>query len=427
MGIRAGGLKPKDALDYWRSRAPVTPGEYQAMSEQARARAFTVAGLARRDQVAEVHKALQTALENGEPLSQFKKRIRPLMEKKGWTGKKAWRVENIYRTNTQQAYQAGRYKQMKAVAETRPYWRYVAVQDKRTRPTHLALHGRVYRHDHKFWQRWYPPNGYMCRCTVQTLSADQVEARGLEIQTTTPRLIEPIDPATGNKMPAVPLVSDIGWSGNVGRDWLAGLVPHELKGKVRTLAKRAICRDGKGLYAKGNPCAPPIETFDRRHITRVDPKDLMPKGLPEEEYVRAFLAEFGLTDINAATVHTLPGNIPVPISKALFWDREFNRWKSTKGGRGEYVRLLARAITDPFEVWHTPVHLMPGNAKFDALRLVRMFEIPGKDIGGYVAFALIGRQWKASTAFFPKVDRSQRAIHAYLDKYRVGTLIYREP
>lgn len=225
MPTEPGNLEPKAALEYWRSRAPVTPGQYKAMSQQARARAFSVAGLARRDQVAEVHKALLTALEKGEPLAKFKKRLRLLLEMKGWTGRKAWRVENIYRTNMQSAYQAGRYAQMKAVAEARPYWRYVAVMDRRTRPTHRALHGRVYRHDHEFWDQWYPPNGFMCRCTVQTLSADQVEARGLEVQAKTPRLIEPIDPRTGNKMPAVPLVPDAGWSGNVGRDWLAGLTP----------------------------------------------------------------------------------------------------------------------------------------------------------------------------------------------------------
>ena len=200
----------------------------------------------------------------------------------------------------------------------------------------------------------------------------------------------------------------------------------EYTGRIETVATRAICRDGKGLYADGNPCAPPIETFDRRHIIKVDPADLMPKGLPDEKYVRAFLKEFGLNDINASTVHTLPGNIPVPISKALFWDRTLQKWKATKGHRQEYVRLLARTILDPFEVWHTPARLVP-KGRLDSLRLIRLFEIPGRDIGGYVAFTLIGRRWMGSTAFFPKVDRSQKAIHAYLNDYRMGTLIYREP
>ena len=225
MALEAGNPTPKEALEYWRSRAPVTPAEYKSMTAQARARAFSVAGLARRDQVAEIHAALTEAIENGETLAAFKKRIRPLMERKGWTGRKAWRVENIYRTNMQQVYQAGRYAQMQQTTKARPYWRYVAVKDGRTRPTHRALNGRVYPHDHDFWQQWYPPNGFMCRCTVQTLSAAQVEARGLKVQTKTPNLIEPIDHRTGRKMPAVPLRPDPGWEGNVGRDWLAGVTP----------------------------------------------------------------------------------------------------------------------------------------------------------------------------------------------------------
>ena len=213
---------------------------------------------------------------------------------------KAWRVDNIYRTNMQSAYMAGRYAQMQTTTKTRPYWRYVAVKDGRTRPTHRAMNGKVFPHDHEFWDSWYPPNGFRCRCTVQTLSQAQVEARGLTVEERMPRMIEPIGPG-GVKMPARPLRPDPGFSGNVGRDWLAGLAPGSLEGTIKDLTSLAICKEGKGLFASGNICKPPLKDLDKRHFLPVTKDDILPKGLAPEEYVKAFLGEFGLKGLDDYT------------------------------------------------------------------------------------------------------------------------------
>ncbi|SMC28538.1 phage putative head morphogenesis protein, SPP1 gp7 family, partial [Desulfacinum hydrothermale DSM 13146] len=90
-----------------------------------------------------------------------------------------WRLDTIFRTNVQSAYGAGRYKQMVENAPQRPWWLYDAVLDARTRPSHAAMDGRVYRFDHPVWDKWYPPNGFNCRCTVRTLSDRDMERRGL--------------------------------------------------------------------------------------------------------------------------------------------------------------------------------------------------------------------------------------------------------
>lgn len=48
-----------------------------------------------------------------------------------------------------------------------PNLRYIAVQDERTRVSHAALHGCVIPIDHPFWDKYYPPNDWNCRCSVQ--------------------------------------------------------------------------------------------------------------------------------------------------------------------------------------------------------------------------------------------------------------------
>jgi len=57
------------------------------------------------------------------------------------------------------------------------------------------------------------------------LTASQVERRGLEVETKdiTNTLVEPIDPVTGNKMPARAVIPDPGFSHNPGEAYFKGL------------------------------------------------------------------------------------------------------------------------------------------------------------------------------------------------------------
>jgi hypothetical protein len=50
-----------------------------------------------------------------------------------------------------------------------PYLRYVTAGDERVRETHRQLEGTTLPVDSPFWQQYYPPNGWNCRCTVKKL------------------------------------------------------------------------------------------------------------------------------------------------------------------------------------------------------------------------------------------------------------------
>ena len=215
--IIAGGVPPDAAIEFWKWRAKLTDEEAGALGEEVRHRAFYVAGLARHDLVQIVSDGIEEALKNGETLPQFKERIMAAIQTQGWHD---YRIENIFRTNLQTAYAAGRYKKMQAVKASRPYWQYMAVMDKRVRPAHAMLHGRVYPADHEFWASHYPPNGFRCRCCVRTLSERQVHKMGLNVETELPQAGVWTDPKTGMEYFVQFPGADKGFRNNPGKDWV---------------------------------------------------------------------------------------------------------------------------------------------------------------------------------------------------------------
>ena len=214
--IIAEPVAPDAAIAFWKQRAKLTDEQAKALGEEAKHRAFYVTGLAKQDMVQLVSDGIEQALKNGETLADFKKRIAAAIETQGWHD---YRVENIFRTNMQTAYSAGRYKKMQAVKASRPYWQYIAVMDKRVRPSHAILHEKVYPADHEFWASNYPPNGFRCRCGVRTLSARQVEKLGLEVQKNMPGPDMWTDPKTNMEYFVHFPGADKGFKNNPGKDW----------------------------------------------------------------------------------------------------------------------------------------------------------------------------------------------------------------
>ena len=211
------GVTPDSALEFWQWRAKLTDEEAKALGEGARCRAFYVSGLARHDLVMLVSDGMEEALKNGETLEGFKERIAEAIRTQGWHD---YRVENIFRTNMQTAYAAGRYKKMQAVKKSRPYWQYMAIMDRRVRPSHAILNGMVYPADHEFWKTNYPPNGFRCRCGVRSLSARQVKRMGLEVRKDMPGPGVWTDPKTEYEYFVHFPGADKGFRNNPGRDWV---------------------------------------------------------------------------------------------------------------------------------------------------------------------------------------------------------------
>lgn len=243
--IIAEAVAPDAAIEFWKQRAKLTDVEAKALGDGAKHRAFYVTGLAKQDIVQLVSDGIQAALENGETLADFKKRIGQAIAAEGWHD---YRVENIFRTNLQTAYSAGRYQKMQAVKASRPYWQYMAVMDKRVRPPHAILHNQVYPADHEFWASNYPPNGFRCRCGVRTLSARQVEQQGLTVQKAMPEAGVWTDSKTKMEYFVNFPGADKGFRNNPGKEWVdgnakAGLpLKHGLENTVPPVKKEPLTK-----------------------------------------------------------------------------------------------------------------------------------------------------------------------------------------
>lgn len=206
------GLKPRDAIAFMRGKGATVTGSWAEWLDGQHARAFTVANVAKLDVVSDIQDSLVKALQEGTTFEAWKRDLIPTLQRKGWwrregtaeqlqaagrvdpaTGELAkgltpHRLATIYKTNMQTAYMAGRHDQMVAQARLRPYWQYVAVLDGKTRPTHRAMNGRIFRFDDPGWRSFYPPCGFNCRCRVSNLSQREVDRDGLVVESTAGRL-----------------------------------------------------------------------------------------------------------------------------------------------------------------------------------------------------------------------------------------------
>lgn len=182
-------LPPAEAVAYFHQKGLRVSENWHDIRDEVHDQVFTVAGVMRLDVLQDIRDAVQGAVQGNVSFAEFKRQLTPILKRKGWWGPAIdWetgeihtypgtsrareqgsprRLKLIYDANLQASFMAGRRaRQLDAVA-THPYWEYVAVMDSRTRPEHRVLNGRVFRYDDPFWQHFYPPNGYRCRCRVR--------------------------------------------------------------------------------------------------------------------------------------------------------------------------------------------------------------------------------------------------------------------
>ncbi len=178
----------QEAIEAFKSKVPLSADEFARLSTAAKARAFSVARMQSADLVAQVQDSLRRAMEEGVSFRDWKAGINDLLAKRGVDPLEPWHLDTVFRQNVQSAYQAGRWKQMTEpyVLKRRPYLQYVIVRDGHARKTHADQDGKIYPKTHPYWDEWYPPNGFGCRCGTVDLSQEEVDEEELKVETRSP-------------------------------------------------------------------------------------------------------------------------------------------------------------------------------------------------------------------------------------------------
>jgi hypothetical protein len=177
----------EEAAAFMKSRVPVTKTEWNALEPKLRFRAFTVARLAQLDYIDAARQVLSKALETGKGTAETYKQwqtIQTIVQDDAMRLRPGY-WENIFRTNTQTAYVAGKLMQFQN--NPPPAWRLLIIDDSRTSDICRGLirEGKdnlVMVSDHPFWKTFgFPPYHYQCRTGIQAVYQSQID-HGVQVE-----------------------------------------------------------------------------------------------------------------------------------------------------------------------------------------------------------------------------------------------------
>lgn len=161
----------EEAVLFLKKKHVLPSDQYYKLSDKARFRAFTVSRLADGDMVERVKTLLSENLESGGGLKEFlEKTDTEILDGLGLAGNGGgWYWENVYRTNVQTAYNAGRALGFEAVKPVA--LELVGVGDMRQTDICRSLTQPPVRrlYTDPFWKKRWPPFHFGCRTTVRAI------------------------------------------------------------------------------------------------------------------------------------------------------------------------------------------------------------------------------------------------------------------
>lgn len=153
----------EDALDVLQARTGL---DLDALQKQYNTEALKTLNGVSQDVEQQLSDTITMLVADGAHVKEGIEAISAKFDALGISPRNGFQIETIFRTQLQLAFGAGKYQaeQDEALQEILWGYKYVTVGDDRVRETHAALDGVTLPKNDPFWLRFYPPNGYNCRC-----------------------------------------------------------------------------------------------------------------------------------------------------------------------------------------------------------------------------------------------------------------------
>jgi len=165
-----------------RTQNLIPTARWDDIANTAHDRGFAVAGAMKADLLGDFANSIESAIENGQSLDEWRGDFDNIVAQHGWefTGERNWRTRVIYGTNMRTTYAAGRLAQLRdpELQEAAPYWMYNHGGSADPREEHLAWDSIVLLSTDPWWDTHYAPNGWGCTCFVTAVSKETAERQG---------------------------------------------------------------------------------------------------------------------------------------------------------------------------------------------------------------------------------------------------------
>jgi len=383
-------LTPERAVDWFRTKNILPKAEFEWLHDQAKLRAWTVAGDLSHHVLARVHESTLDAVREGRSFGEWKRGLRDFLAAEGFMSAAPGHLGTVFENAMHQSYSAERWRGQMACADLRPYWQYKTLADGHVRDKHRAWHDKVFHYQSGFWHANYPPNDHRCRCYAVSLSEAQARDQGLQVL---------------RKWSGGPAAE--GWRHNPGYGY-----PAKEISKVYKLAKEQpmLGRKGYSLPAR-------LSLVKPRQLLIERAGELREQGLRDPQIRERYLAEFeraaGLDAKRPSAQVSDPRGDGVGMSRGLY---DYAVRGNLEAGR--LSPLMVEAVADPAEIWLVPARL-PNGRLVMRRRYLAEFEIEGERV-----LVMVMQEPGGATAG-EIVRGTGRISVTRTDLLRNGALIYR--
>ena len=162
------------ALDNFLKKHPALYTDVEKEMDYSRQKYFWIKKITDVNVTEKIFKQMSNTLENGGTFKDWKKDVDKILSESGLKLNEGY-LTTVFRTNMNHAYNAGIHLKVDKYKERYPYYRYCGILDGREQQHTKELDGKIFKVGTPEADKYFPPNGFNCRCYTVSLTEDEVD------------------------------------------------------------------------------------------------------------------------------------------------------------------------------------------------------------------------------------------------------------